>query len=169
MFSPEVGPRVESEAGEPASPKAPAVPTKLTIARGLKPSSRAKGTKIAAIMGTVEKEEPIPNVTSNPTSNIKKAPNALLLPISSAAAYTKVCTSPVVRMTSANPEAVIIIKPIMAIIFMPSVNKSSDSFHPTTPESENTTKPNKAPMIMESSHSCTAKATNTATAAAHKL
>ncbi|MNC04817.1 hypothetical protein D3C76_994610 [compost metagenome] len=78
MFRPEVGPRVESEAGEPASPRAPAVPTMHTIANGLKPSCTHSGTKIAARIGTVENDEPMPMVTSNPTSNISKAPMPLL-------------------------------------------------------------------------------------------
>src|SRR3989344_1838753 len=81
MFRPEVGPRVESDAGDPASPNAPAVPTILTIAIGLKPSCTHKGTKITARIGTVENDEPIPMVTNNPTSNISKAPTALLWPI----------------------------------------------------------------------------------------
>ena len=34
MFKPEVGPKVESEAGDPASPKAAAVPIKAMVAAG---------------------------------------------------------------------------------------------------------------------------------------
>ena len=41
---PAVGPKVESDAGEPASPKAPAVPSKHTIAAGLKPNLIPSGT-----------------------------------------------------------------------------------------------------------------------------
>ncbi len=78
------------EAGEPASPKAPAVPTILTIASGLKPSCKAKGTKIAAIIGTVENDEPMPIVTSKPTSSINNAPIALLSPITDTDESTKV-------------------------------------------------------------------------------
>ena len=43
-FRPAVGPRVESEAGEPASPSAPAVPMMETVARGEKPSAVHSGT-----------------------------------------------------------------------------------------------------------------------------
>src|SRR5699024_10696483 len=41
---PIVGPRVESDAGEPASPSAPAVPMMATVASGENPSSAHSGT-----------------------------------------------------------------------------------------------------------------------------
>ena len=41
---PAVGPKVESEAGEPASPSAAAVPIKATVASGEKPNCTHKGT-----------------------------------------------------------------------------------------------------------------------------
>ena len=108
-------------------------------------------------------------VTSRPTSSISSAPSALLLPIQAAEASTSACTSPVAFMTSAKPCAAIMMKPIMAIIFIPSVNRSSASFQRTTPDTENTTKPASAPTIIESNHSCTTNATTTATAATTKL
>ncbi|MNE46936.1 hypothetical protein D3C80_1413080 [compost metagenome] len=40
----------------------------------------------------------------------------------------------------------------MAIIFMPSVNRSSVSFQRTMPDTEKIRKPAMAPMIIESSH-----------------
>ena len=49
-------------------------------------------------------------------------------------------------------------KPIMAIIFMPSVNRSSVSFQRTMPDSEKIRKPTMAPMIIESSHNWTMNA-----------
>ncbi|MNO03240.1 hypothetical protein D3C81_2238820 [compost metagenome] len=55
-------------------------------------------------------------------------------------------------MTSANPEAAIMMKPIIAIIFMPSVNRSSVSRHLTMPEAEKIRNPASAPMIIESSN-----------------
>ena len=67
-FKPAVGPNVESDAGEPASPNTPAVPIKQIIASSLNPSSIANGTKIAAIIGIVANEEPIPIVTIKPTT-----------------------------------------------------------------------------------------------------
>gem|GEM_PF-5175477 len=123
------------------------------MARVLKPSSMLRGTKIAAMIGTVENDEPMPMVTSRPTNNISSAPTALLLPINCAEASTSVFTWPVSRMTSAKPEAAIMMKPIIAIIFMPSVNRSSASRQRTTRETEKITKPASAPMIIESSHS----------------
>lgn len=39
-----VGPSVESEAGEPASPSAPAVPTRAMVAMGEKPRWMHRGT-----------------------------------------------------------------------------------------------------------------------------
>ncbi len=43
-FKPDVGPKVESEAGEPASPSAAATPTIDTVASGEKPKEIHKGT-----------------------------------------------------------------------------------------------------------------------------
>ncbi|MNF13900.1 hypothetical protein D3C80_2159050 [compost metagenome] len=49
-----------------------------TIASGEKPSCTHSGTKIAARIGTVEKDEPMPIVTNNPTNSINRAPMPLL-------------------------------------------------------------------------------------------
>lgn len=141
----------------------------LTMASGLKPSCTASGTKIAAMIGTVENDEPMPMVTSRPTSSISMAPTALLLPIQATEASTRLCTSPVAFITSAKPAAAIMMKPMVAIIFMPSVNRSSVSFQRTTPDSEKTTKPTSAPMIIESSHSCTTNAATMETPATARL
>ena len=73
-FSPDVGPSVLSDEGEPASPSAAAVPTIAKVAIGLNPSCILNGTKMAAIIGIVEKDDPIPIVISRPTSNIATAP-----------------------------------------------------------------------------------------------
>ena len=43
-LSPAVGPSVESDAGEPASPSAPAVPMSQTVATGEKPKDTHSGT-----------------------------------------------------------------------------------------------------------------------------
>ena len=77
-FKPDVGPSVESEAGEPASPKAPAVPTSAAVAITEKPRSKHKGTNKVAIIGTVENELPIPIVINNPTNKITPAAKGLL-------------------------------------------------------------------------------------------
>ncbi|MNN53242.1 hypothetical protein D3C81_1679850 [compost metagenome] len=124
-----------------------------TVARGSKPSCTHSGTKIAARIGTVENDEPMPMVTSNPTNSISKAPMPLLWSIHCAEVSTRPLTSPVALSTSANPEAAIMMKPIMAIIFMPSVNRLSVSFQRTMPDSEKIRKPTMAPMIIEFSHS----------------
>src|SRR5690606_13873082 len=62
-----------------------AVPTRLIVASGLNPISSANGTKIVAIIGIVEKDEPIPIVTRRPTMSINNAPSDLLSPIMFAA------------------------------------------------------------------------------------
>src|SRR5690625_5513071 len=67
-FSPEVGPKVLSEAGEPASPMAPADPISAAVANGLNPMAAHSGTNTAAKTGTVPKEVPIPMVINKPTS-----------------------------------------------------------------------------------------------------
>ena len=91
-FSPEVGPSVESEAGEPASPNAPAVPTKAAVAITEKPSSKHKGTNKVAIIGTVENELPIPMVINNPTNKITAAAMGLFPANNSAPLCTKLAT-----------------------------------------------------------------------------
>ncbi len=80
-FNPEVGPSVLSDAGEPASPNAPAVPIIAIVAIGLNPSWIQSGTKIVVKMGMVEKEDPIPIVTSNPIISMRNAASGLLFPI----------------------------------------------------------------------------------------
>src|SRR5699024_11176825 len=70
---PAVGPSVESDAGEPASPNAPAVPIRAAVANGENPVAIHIGTYNAAIMGTVPNDVPIPIVTTKPTSNKIKA------------------------------------------------------------------------------------------------
>lgn len=101
----------------------------------------------------MENDEPIPMVTINPTNSISNAPMALLWSIHAAALSTSVRTCPVALSTSAKPEAAIMMKPIIAIIFMPSVNRSSVSRHFTIPDTEKIRNPASAPMIIESSNS----------------
>ena len=91
-FKPAVGPRVESDAGEPASPNAPAVPINAMVAKGLKPSSKASGTKIAAIIGIVAKDDPIPIVTNNPITNMINTAKLTLPASRPAEASTKLST-----------------------------------------------------------------------------
>ena len=75
-------------------------------------------------MGTVENEDPIPMVINNPITNIMIAAIALLPSSATDVDETKSEMLPVVFITSANPDAVIIMKPIIAIIAMPLLNKS---------------------------------------------
>ena len=75
-------------------------------------------------MGTVENEDPIPMVINNPITNIIIAAIALLPSSAPDVDETKSVMLPVVFITSANPDAVIIMKPIIAIIAMPLLNKS---------------------------------------------
>src|SRR5690554_1862742 len=154
MFKPAVGPKVESEAGEPASPKAPAVPTKETIANGLKPSCKHKGTYIAAIIGMVEKDEPIPMVKTKPITNNKKIAKGLLLANQKAELSTRALMWPVCSNTSAKPAAEIIIKPMDAIILIPSAITPSDLFQSTTPVAVNTKKPAMAPTTIDPVYNC---------------
>ena len=51
-FRPEVGPNVESEAGEPASPRAAAVPTREKVAIGEKPKAMEKNIQFFQIKNT---------------------------------------------------------------------------------------------------------------------
>ena len=73
-MSPDVGPNVESDAGEPASPKAAAIPINKMIAGTEKPKCNPIGIYMDAITGMVPKEVPIPIVISNPTISITMAP-----------------------------------------------------------------------------------------------
>ena len=65
-FKPAVGPKVVSEAGEPASPKAAAAEIKITIEGKLKPNLVHNGTNKTAKIGIVPKDEPIPMVINKP-------------------------------------------------------------------------------------------------------
>ena len=100
-LSPDVGPRVESEAGEPASPNAPAVPTSAAVAITEKFSSKHKGTNKVAIIGTVENELPMPMVINKPTNKITAAAMGLLPSKMAALLWTRLATCPVSFITAA--------------------------------------------------------------------
>ncbi len=75
---------------------------------------------------------------------------AALLPANmSAEAVTRDSTSPVADMTAAKPWAVIMMKPMSAIIFMPAVNTSSAWCHLTAPVTMKIARPVSAPMSRE--------------------
>lgn len=78
-----------------------------TVAIGEKPNAIHKGTQIAAKIGIVENDEPIPMVTNKPISSIISAARPLLSPIISVDACTSAGTSPVALITAEKPIAVI--------------------------------------------------------------
>ena len=65
-FNPEVGPRVVSDAGEPASPSAAADAKRIIICWGLNPIWLHKGTKRTAKIGIGPNEVPRPIVIKSP-------------------------------------------------------------------------------------------------------
>ena len=70
---------------------------------------------------------------------------ALLSPNSPAVAWTSGSTCPDAFITDANPCAVIMMKPIRAIMRMPEVNTSSASRRRTTPVAMKMKRPTRAP------------------------
>ena len=70
ILSPEVGPKVVSDAGEPASPSAAEAASITIICSVLNPSFKHKGTKSAASIGMVPNEVPMPIVINKPNSKI---------------------------------------------------------------------------------------------------
>ncbi len=157
-LSPAVGPSVLSDAGEPASPNAPAVPTNAIIAGVLNPNSRARGTNMAASMGTVPKEVPIPIVIIRPIKSITIAAINLLPPIIATLASTNASTPPVALITSPYPAATNITKAINPMIPIPPFNTSSISFQPNAPKANIIAKPTTAPKGSEPTAICITKA-----------
>ena len=98
----------------------------------------------------VEKDEPIPMVIKNPTINIKNAANPLESPTTSTADDIKVSMPPVLFITSAKPEAAIMMKPIIAIMCTPLVKTSSVSENLMTPPKVKMINPASEPKMMES-------------------
>ena len=96
------------------------------------------------MIGRVENDDPMPMVTSRPTRSIAKAAIALLLPNSPAVAWTRGSTCPEAFITEAKPCAVIMMKPINAIMRIPEVNTSSASRRRTTPVAMKTHSPTRA-------------------------
>ena len=71
-LSPAVGPKVVSEAGEPASPRAAAAAITITEAGTLSPRLEHKGTNSTARMGMVPNDVPIPMVIKSPSKSISE-------------------------------------------------------------------------------------------------
>ena len=103
-LSPEVGPSVVSDAGEPASPSAAAAARTITVAGILNPSFIQIGTNRTARIGIVPKDVPIPMVINRPIKSISVAA-IILFVISGRTAFTKVSIPPVAFNTAANPAA----------------------------------------------------------------
>ena len=107
-----------------------------------------------ARIGTVENDEPIPNVISKPINSIQNAAKPWLSPIHWTDACTKAGTWFVASITDAKPCAEIIMKPTNAIIRIPCTKTSSASCHLKIPAADNTAKPTKPPRIIESEYNC---------------
>ena len=71
---------------------------------------------LGGVIRPSENEEPMPIVIKRPVSSINTAATGLLSPIPCETAVTNVSIPPVAFMTSAKPDAAIMIRPIMAII-----------------------------------------------------
>ena len=116
--------------------------------------------------GKVEKDEPMPMVTSRPTNSMVKAAMPLLLPNKAMLRSTKGWMSPVAFMTAAKPCRRNHNKADHRPSLMPSPNTSLAAERFITPSIINTAKPNIAPNTNEFSYiSWMAKHTAIATAA----
>ena len=107
---PEVGPRVVSEAGEPASPNAAAAANKTAIWGVLNPIFIQIGTNKTAKIGIVPKEVPIPIVIKSPKSSITNDVSSMFSGKIERVKLTKVSIAPEAFNTVANPAATSITK-----------------------------------------------------------
>src|SRR5699024_3419647 len=96
----------ESDAVEPASPKAAAVPIKAALASGDIPVSIKTGAYNAAKIGIVPNDVPIPIVINNPTLNRTIAINQGESPVMATVFSTNSLIAPVSVRTLAYPEAI---------------------------------------------------------------
>ncbi len=166
-LSPEVGPSVESDAGEPASPRAPATAMRLAMASGENPSSKASGTKMAATMGMVPKDVPMPMVTTRPMSRMTKAEMSLELPMTATEASTRTGMPPVSSRTLANPAATSMTKAMKPMRAMPEFMILSSSFSLKEPNSIMTKSAASAPSGSPPPRSWMAKAATAPAMAPH--
>src|SRR5690625_3860481 len=146
-FNPAVGPRVESLAGDPASPKAPAVPSNVAIASGEKSAAKQIGTYNAARMGIVPNEEPIPKVTTRRTNNnITAVVN--LSPLNTPEVIsTNASTEPVSFNICPYTDATSMTNAMVPINPIPSATILSPSLNGTTLNANINIKPVNAPII----------------------
>ena len=94
-FKPDVGPRVVSDAGEPASPNAAAAASNTTICGTLKPIFAQIGTNKTAKIGIVPKEVPIPMVIKRPSKSMNNDVSTMLLGKKETHDCTRVSIAPV--------------------------------------------------------------------------
>jgi hypothetical protein len=147
-FNPIVGPRVESEAGDPASPVTPDTAIKTAIAAGLNPNFKPSGTYTLATIGTVENDDPMPMDIKNPTSSMLNDANALLCNVWDASQSTISVIPPLSLSTLLNPAAAIMVNEITAIILKPLATTLSESSRLTTLPTDKNRKPANALTII---------------------
>src|SRR5699024_10083785 len=150
---PAVEPSVESDAGEPASPKAAAVPIKAALASGDIPVSIKTGAYNAAKIGIVPNDVPIPIVINNPTLSRTIAINQGESPVMATVVSTTSLIAPVSVRTLAYAEAINMTKAIIPNIPIPSWTTFSPSLISTTRPRNMTIIPLIAPTTRESKYS----------------
>ena len=104
-FNPAVGPRVVSDAGEPASPRAAEAAINITICAGLNPIFTHNGTNNTDNIGIVPKDVPIPIVINKPNTNIINDVNKMLFGNTLITVFIKASIAPDSFKTEANPAA----------------------------------------------------------------
>ena len=109
-LSPALGPKVVSEAGEPASPNAAAEAKTIIVAGAEKPSLTQIGTNKTAKIGIVPKDVPIPIVIKSPSKSISAVAKNFECSIKGMAEFIKDSIEPLCCKTSAKPAAVSITK-----------------------------------------------------------
>ena len=144
-FKPEVGPRVVSEAGEPASPRAAAAARSTAICAVLNPSFIQIGINNTAKIGIVPNDVPIPIVIKCHKINIIRATAKIFSGIIEITEFTRVSIEPDALRTEENPAATSITKATYPIRYMPSFIILSILFFGMTLSENITPSPTKAP------------------------
>jgi hypothetical protein len=143
-----VVPSVESETNEPASPTAPATANTMNMLSALRPILWQVATNIPPKSGTVEKDDPMPNATIKATIGITIIAKCMLFDVRASSVFTRSSTAPVPYKRPKNPEAIIMMIRLVAIIPTPSVTMLSESFHFIAPDSRNPKNPESAPATI---------------------
>ena len=111
-FKPALGPKVVSEAGEPASPRAAAAHKRIIIAGVEKFNFAQSGMNKTAKIGIVPNDEPIPMVIKRPIAKIAIVANNLEFSIRGSSELTMFSIPPVSFKTNAYPAQTSITKAI---------------------------------------------------------